>query len=99
MIVHIDSEYKCHVAAAEGTRAFEVPFFDGMSPLAVECYRYVPEDEESTREDGEVFKGEMIAPFVDSRIINAYQSQYASDLAERADMESALNTLGVTANG
>ena len=93
MIIYIDSDYKCHVAEAEGTRAFDVPLFDGKCSALIEGYRYVPEGEVYTREDGETFSGEMIAPFVDSAILNAYQEQYEAMLPELEDMKAALTAI------
>lgn len=95
MIVHIDSEYKCHVAEAEGTRAFDVPFFDNKCGGLVEGYRYVPEGESWTRKDGEVFNGEMIAPMKDSAALADYYEQYDAMLPELEDLKKALEKMGV----
>lgn len=95
MIICIDTDNKCH-AANDGTmREFDVPFFDGKCKAYIEGYRYIPADETWTRSDGAVFEGEMIAPFVDSRILEAYQRQYETDATEREDMQAALALLGV----
>jgi len=99
MLIYIDTDCKCHVADNGNLRAFEVPFFDEKCSAVVEGYRYVPVDETWTREDGVIFEGEMIAPFVDSRILAAYQAQYEADLVEQEDMQTALETLGVTVDG
>jgi hypothetical protein len=99
MIIYIDSDYKCHVAEAEGTRAFDAPAFDGKCQAFIEGYRYIPEGETWERGDGAVFNGEMLSPFVDSRILDAYQTQYEANLAELEDMKAALMKMGVTANG
>lgn len=99
MIIHIDNDYKCHVAEAEGTRAYDVPFFDNKCAAYIEGYRYVPVGEAYTREDGESFSGEMIAPWKDSKILNAYQEQYESMHPELEDMQAALEKVGVTIDG
>lgn len=99
MTIHIDSDYKCRTEAAEGLRAVETHLFDGKCPRFIEGYRFVPAGETWTREDGEVFAGEMIAPHEDYRILAAAQKQYEENLAERQDMQTALNTLGVTVDG
>lgn len=99
MTIYIDKDYCCHAEAAEGLRAFDVPDLDGKCPAVIESYRYVPEGETWTRPDGVEFTGEMITPAVDSRILEAYQQQYEAMLPEMTDMQTALETLGVNANG
>ena len=95
MKIYINNDCCCHTSPAEGLREFDVPFFEGKCPALVEGYRYVPQGETWTRSDGVEFKGEMIAPFVDSRILEAYQAQYETGAAEREDMQAALALLGV----
>ena len=95
MIIYIDNNFICHASPAEGLREFDVPFFEGKCPAFIDGYRYVPAGETWQRADGEVFTGEMIAPRVDSRILEAYQKQYETDAAEREDMQAALALLGV----
>ena len=95
MIIYIDNDYKCHTKAAEGLREVETTFFDGKCKAFIEGYRYIPFGETWTRSDGEVFEGEMIASFIDYKILMAAQAQYETDLAEIADREEALNILGV----
>ncbi len=99
MTIYLDDDYKCH-AVNDGTmRAFEVPFFDGKCAAFIEGYRFVPEGETWTRPDGVVFQGEMVSPWKDSAVLEAYQAQYEAMLAEQADMQTALETLGVNVNG
>ena len=88
MTIYIDSDYKCHVSAAEGRRAVETEFFNGKCPELIESYRFVPEGETWTREDGEVFKGEMVTPWKD--LGNAYAAQAAYVIAQNAQYEAAL---------
>ena len=88
MTIYIDSVFKCHVSAAEGRRE-------------IETYRFVPEGETWTREDGEVFTGEMAAPWKDLSEAYAAQAAYLEQLlaasqAQAADMQAALEVLGVT---
>ena len=93
MKIYIDSDYKCHVTTDGTMREFDVSDFDGKCPAFVEGYRYVPADETWEREDGEVFKGEMIAPW------KPYTELYIAQLEyELADADAALNELGVTFN-
>lgn len=88
MTIYIDSDYKCHVSAAEGRRAIETDAFNGKCAEWIESYRFVPEGETWTREDGEVFKGEMISPWED--LGEAYAAQAAYVAAQNAQYEAAL---------
>ena len=65
MTIYIDNDYKCHVFAAEGRRAIETDAFNGKCAEWIESFRFVPAGETWTREDGEVFNGEMTAPWKD----------------------------------
>lgn len=76
MTIYIDSEFKCYITEAEGRRAFEVPFFDGKCAALIEGYRYIPDGETWTREDGVEFAGEMISPCKNYDVLAAYQEQY-----------------------
>ena len=91
MKIYIDSDYKCHVLPGEGLREFDVQFFDGKCQTFIEGYRYVPDGETWERADGEVFKGEMIAPWKNYTELYIAQLEY-----ELADADAALNELGVT---
>ena len=98
MTIYIDSDHKCYVSAAEGRRAVETNEFDGKCDEWIESYRFVPEGETWTREDGEVFKGEMVTPWKD--LSEAYVAQTAYVTAQNAQYEAALSeieaALGVT---
>lgn len=76
MKIYIDDNYRCHLTNAKGYRAFNVPYFNGKSPIVIEGYRYVPSYETWTREDGTQFKGEMISPAVDSLKLDLMQEGY-----------------------
>ena len=101
MTIYIDSDYKCYVSDAEGRRAVETDFFDGKCPEWIESYRFVPEGDTWTREDGEEFRGEMAAPWKDLGEAYAAQAAYVEQQlstvqAQAEDMQAALNVLGVT---
>ena len=82
--IYIDSEFMCHIDN-DGTRmAIETDFFDGKCDTFIEGYRFVPAGESWTREDGETFRGEMIAPWKDYNLLEAAQGQYEADLAKAA---------------
>ena len=76
MKIYIDSDFKCHVAPAEGLREFETKSFSNVPDAYVEGYRYVPSGETWVRKEpiydmnhdvvGESeteFMGEMLAPW------------------------------------
>lgn len=98
MTIYIDNDYKCYVSAAEGRRAVETELFDGKCPEWIESYRFVPDGDTWTREDGEEFRGEMTAPWKD--LGNAYTAQAAYVTAQNAQYEATLTeieaALGVT---
>ena len=98
MTIYIDSDYKCYTSEADGRRAVETNFFDGKCPEWIESFRFVPAGETWTREDGEVFKGEMITPWKD--LSEAYTAQTAYLERQNAQYEAALTeieaALGVT---
>ena len=91
MTIYIDSDYKCHVFAAEGRRAVETEFFDGKCPEWIESYRFVPDGDTWTREDGEEFRGEMVTPWKD--LGNAYAAQAAYVIAQNAQYEATLSEI------
>lgn len=91
MTIYIDSDYKCHVSAAEGRRAIETNEFDGKCPECIESFRFVPAGETWTREDGEEFRGEMAAPWKD--LGEAYAAQAAYVTAQNAQYEAALTAI------
>ena len=98
MTIYIDSDYKCYVSAAGGRRAIETNEFDGKCPEWIESYRFVPDGETWTREDGEVFNGEMVTPWKD--LSEAYTAQTAYLEQRTVQYEAALSeieaALGVT---
>ena len=79
MTVYIDTDYKCHVLAADGLVAVTDTFFANKCAEQIESYRYVPAGETWTREDGVVFAGLMIAPWRDIRQYDDEQQQYLLD--------------------
>lgn len=97
MTIYIDSDYKCYVSASDGRRAIETNDFNGKCPEWIESYRFVPEGETWTREDGEVFTN-MAAPWKDLSEAYVAQAEYAT--AQNAQYEATLTeieaALGVT---
>ena len=62
MKIYLDKDFLCHASPASGLREAETDFFDGKCPEFIEGYRCIPAGESWTREDGEVFTGEMVTP-------------------------------------
>lgn len=102
MKIYIDENFKCYTTTDEGRREFDVQFFDDKCSAFVEGYRYVPAGETWTRADGVTFAGEMISPWKDYSILAvaqaAYEQAQSENAAEIADMQSALNVMGVSVN-
>ena len=95
MTIYIDSDHKCYVSAAEGRRAVETDFFAGKCGDWIESFRYVPKGETWVRGDGEVFTGEMLAPWKELREAYAAQTAYlagklAAAEADIAELDMAL---------
>ena len=63
MKIYIDSDFKCFTAPGDGLTEVETDFFDGKCAAYIEGYRFVPAGQSWTREDGEVFAGEMASPW------------------------------------
>ena len=93
MTIYIDNDYKCYVSSAEGRRAVETNFFDGKCPEWIESYRFVPEGETWVKENGEMFRGEMVSPWKD--LGEAYAAQAAYVAAQNTQYEAALSEIEV----
>ena len=92
MTIYIDSDYKCYTSEADGRRAIETDDFNGKCTEWIESFRFVPEGETWTREDGEVFTN-MAAPWKD--LGEAYAAQTAYVAAQNAQYEAALSEIEV----
>lgn len=92
--IYIDTEFKCHITNDGTMPAVETDFFDGKCDAFIEGYRFVPEGESWTREDGEVFTGEMISPWVNFEELDAAQREY-----ERVKLADAENALAILLGG
>lgn len=91
MTIYIDSDYKCHVSAAEGRRAVETDAFNGKCEEWIESYRYVPAGETWVRGDGVMFPGEMVSPWRD--LTDAYAAQAAYVTSQNTQYEAALTEI------
>lgn len=87
--IYIDSDFKCHIVNDGTMRVIDTDFFDGKCGAYIEGYRFVPNGETWTREDGRKFRGEMIAPWSNYDKLDGAQSQYElmMDEAEKAFRE------------
>lgn len=97
MKIYVDSEFRCHTTNPDSVfTAVETDFFDGKSTEYIEGYRLVPQGGSWTRHDGRVFYGQMIAPWKPYSELDQVQREYEREQA--ADMQAALELLGVTVN-
>ena len=93
MTIYIDRDFKCYTESAAGRTAVETDAFDGKCRQYIEGYRFVPSGQIWTREDGQVFRGEMIAPWRDYTIQAEFQALYEEEQAKQAEAQEALNIL------
>ena len=91
MTIYRDSDYKCHVSAAEERRAIETNEFDGKCDEWIESFRFVPAGETWVKLNGEMFRGEMVSPWKD--LGEAYTAQTAYVTAQNAQYEAALTEI------
>lgn len=78
--IYLDSEFICHLTNDGTMQAVETDVFDGQSDEYIKGYRYVPQGQSWTREDGEIFQGLMICPAKDyNRIMTDVAISYLDD--------------------
>lgn len=97
MVIYVDENFKCHTANDGTMTEMQTDFFDGKCDAFIEGYRLVPEGHAWTRSDGMIFTGEMIAPWKPYSELDAAQREYERE--QLADMQAALEILGVTVDG
>lgn len=76
MKIYIDTNCCCYVSNDGTMREYDVEHFNDKCKTYIEGYRYVPQGETWTREDGTEFHGEMIAPWKDYSILAMAQEAY-----------------------
>lgn len=96
MTIYIDTDFKCYTSQADDRKAVETDAFDGKCKQYIEGCRFIPAGETWIREDGEVFTGEIVAPWRDFSILDEFQAIYEEEQARQADMAAALEVLGVS---
>lgn len=95
MTIYIDSDFKCHTSPGEGLTAVETDAFDGLCRQVIAGYRFVPVGQTWTREDGEVFHGEMKSPWRDSSVLDELQALYDEDQQTINEYENAMTEIEV----
>ncbi len=85
MTIYIDSDYKCHTSPGDTLTAVETDFFDGKCRQYIEGYRFVPHGEIWVRDDGEVFEGEIVAPWRDYELLAEFQAIYEEEQAKATE--------------
>ena len=80
--IYLDSDFRCHVANDGTMTEIQTAFFDNRCDTFIEGYRFVPSGESWTREDGEVFHGEMIAPWMPYLELDAAQRENERQMLE-----------------
>lgn len=96
MTIYIDSDFKCYTSPAADRKSVETDSFDGKCKQYIDGCRFIPAGETWVREEGEVFTGEMVAPWRDYAILAELQAIYEEEQAKQADMAAALEVLGVS---
>ena len=90
MKIYIDSKFKCHTSPGDGLTAVEPDAFEGKCRQFIEGYRFVPAGQSWEREDGQVFTGEMIAPWRDYAILAEFQGLYEEEQTKAVEEIAAL---------
>lgn len=93
MKIYIDEDFKCHTAPSEVLTAVETDAFEGKCRQYIEGYRFVSAGESWVREDGEVFTGEMVAPWRDYELLAEFQAIYEEEQKTIIEYESALTEI------
>lgn len=90
MTIYIDRDYRCRTSPGDGLTAVETDAFEGKCSRYIEGYRFVPAGQSWTREDGQVFCGEMIAPWRDYKILAELQALYEEEQTKAVEEIAAL---------
>ena len=90
MTIYIDSDYKCHTSPADGLTAVETDAFEDKCSRYIQGYRFVPAGQSWTREDGQVFHGEMVAPWQPYEILAELQAVYEEEQVKATEEIAAI---------
>ena len=89
--IYIDSDFRCHVSNDGSLTAVETDVFDGKCDAYIEGYRFVPNGEIWTREDGTEIHGEMVSPWKPYSELET--AQRAVERQMLAEYETLINEL------
>ena len=89
MKLYLDADFRCHLSGGAGMTEMDTELFDGKCPAYIEGYRFVPGGETWVREDGVVFRGEMIAPWKPWGELDDAQREYERQQLEEANAQNA----------
>lgn len=85
MKIYLDKDFRCSVAETEtAMQSIETDFFDGKCDTYIEGFRFVPEGQKWTRDDGVVFSGEMVSPWKPFDELERAQIAYEKEQYEAA---------------
>lgn len=84
MKIFLDSSFRCYTENDGAMTEVQTDFYNGKCKAFIEGYRFIPEGQVWTREDGVVFTGEMAAPWKPYSELDAAQREYERELAEAA---------------
>ena len=90
MTIYIDPDFRCHTSPGDGLTAVETNAFDGKCRQYIQGYRFVPAGQSWTREDGQMFRGEMVSPWRDSTILDELQAIYEEEQEKAMEEIAAL---------
>lgn len=93
--IYLDSDFMCHVSGDGTMIEVQTNAFDALCDNSIELMRFVPQGQTWVRPDSRTIHGEFIQA-TDSAKIDAYQKQYMEDQEQMADMQNALEILGVS---
>ncbi len=90
--IYLNEHYECFLQENESTtQNIQTDVFDGKCKAYIEGMRFIPDGQSWTRNDGVVFVGEMVAPFINFDILMSAQSAYEEALAiTRNEYETGL---------
>lgn len=94
--IYLNKDFQCFVKEnTETVQSVETSCFDGKCTAFIEGHRFVPAGQSWTREDGVVFRGEMVAPFKDSRLLETVQNMYEQVQAGQEAQNSQIAYIGM----
>ena len=87
--IYLDNDFVCHITNDGTMREVQTDVFDGQADEYIKGYRFVPQGETWTREDGTEFHGLMIVPAKDyMQIMTNVATSYLDD--DQAETVTAL---------